>query len=246
MTQHPIDDRLPDHRFDGAKDVPSRTTDSSAPVDGKGLEAFIEAMRAEGVWFGYETASKLIRAYIAATTPTDQPCLSPLPDTDTQDDLGEAARKLRDFGRAYSEEIFSPVSAGERSWLHKERPGLQDRIAADMGRHLAEFMDDAADTIDKATILLAEKDAEIEQANADHDKSLEELGRIIMSLPSGTRSEGALAGVKTLKARAEAAEAELAKATSALKEIATGRDKDGLKVDFPAEIARAFINGGGE
>lgn len=44
--------------------------------------------------------------------------------------------ELCQWAKAYPESMFRPVSVEERAWLHAERPGLQDRIAADMARHI--------------------------------------------------------------------------------------------------------------
>jgi len=55
-------------------------------------------------------------------------------------------RKLRDFARAYPEDVFPPTTAEERLTLS---PGLLSRISADMGRHFAKFATEAADAFDE-------------------------------------------------------------------------------------------------
>lgn len=52
----------------------------------------------------------------------------------------------------------------------------------------------------------------IQRAEKERDDVEEEVGRIIMALPPGTRGGGALAGVKALRSRVEAAEAQLEEA----------------------------------
>jgi hypothetical protein len=46
-------------------------------------------------------------------------------------------RQLHNFAQAYPTAVFSEPTAEERKWLHKTKPGLQDRIAASMARHVA-------------------------------------------------------------------------------------------------------------
>jgi len=51
--------------------------------------------------------------------------------------------RLAQFADAYPEAVFAEVTDEEHAWLHKERPGLQDRIAASMGRHIAKVLAEA-------------------------------------------------------------------------------------------------------
>ena len=55
-------------------------------------------------------------------------------------DETQMIRQLRNFAEAYPTDIFSEPTADERKWLHEIRPGLQDRIAASMGRHVAKCL----------------------------------------------------------------------------------------------------------
>jgi hypothetical protein len=70
-------------------------------------------------------------------------------------DVDEMIEKLDRFAKAYTTDIFPVVTDEERDWLRAERPGLQDRIAAAMGRHFSPYMDEAA-------TILAELRAELE------------------------------------------------------------------------------------
>jgi hypothetical protein len=51
--------------------------------------------------------------------------------------------KLRDFARAYPEDVFTPITASER----KAYPTIITKASADMGRHFAPFAIEAADRI---------------------------------------------------------------------------------------------------
>jgi hypothetical protein len=68
---------------------------------------------------------------------------------------------LQGFERAYPEDIFGPVTKAEREWLHKERPGLQDRIAGEMGRHLAKHMAMAANLLEQIAREREDTDADV-------------------------------------------------------------------------------------
>lgn len=56
---------------------------------------------------------------------------------------------LRGFGRAYPEEIFSPLNRDEMAAVINAYPGFIDRNSAEMGRHCAKFMAKAADEIER-------------------------------------------------------------------------------------------------
>lgn len=59
-------------------------------------------------------------------------------------DPAEMVRRLEAFAEAYPIGMFAEPTKEERDWLHNEKPGLQDRIAASMGRHLSKFFAEAA------------------------------------------------------------------------------------------------------
>jgi hypothetical protein len=58
-------------------------------------------------------------------------------DEATQDAIDSLLSTLGDWGKAYPLDIFREPTKDERDWLHTTRPGLMDRIAASMGRHMA-------------------------------------------------------------------------------------------------------------
>lgn len=68
----------------------------------------------------------------------------------------ELIAALRNFGRAYPEDMFPPLTKAERKELQDKYPGIQDRIAGAMGRHLALFSNDAADRLQTLTQLSGE------------------------------------------------------------------------------------------
>lgn len=47
---------------------------------------------------------------------------------------------LKSWQMAYPEQCFSPPTPDELRWLKETRPGLLDRISADMGRHVAKCL----------------------------------------------------------------------------------------------------------
>lgn len=57
----------------------------------------------------------------------------------------EMVRVLRRWSEAYPEDIFPPVTQEDRD----NHPGVVTRAAAQMGRHMAKFMSEAADCIEK-------------------------------------------------------------------------------------------------
>ena len=74
--------------------------------------------------------------------------------TKTQElEVDEFVQKLRDFERAYGTEFFAPLTEAEKD----EMGGfLLSRASAEMGRHLAKFLTQAADRLEAAE---AERDA---------------------------------------------------------------------------------------
>lgn len=68
---------------------------------------------------------------------------------------------LRDFARAYPEDVFTPLTASER----KAYPTLITKASADMGRHFGKFALEAADRI-------ANLEAENEALRHDLSKSM--------------------------------------------------------------------------
>jgi hypothetical protein len=51
--------------------------------------------------------------------------------------------QLEEFGWAYPFHAFPEVTDEERQWLREQRPGLQDRIAASMARHIVKRLVEA-------------------------------------------------------------------------------------------------------
>src|SRR5690606_33922344 len=70
--------------------------------------------------------------------------------------VSELVERLDGFAKAYPESVFPPPTKEDRDWLHETRPGLQDRIAADMGRHFAQFATEAAEALTRQQALLDE------------------------------------------------------------------------------------------
>jgi hypothetical protein len=62
--------------------------------------------------------------------------LRPQVDEATQDAIDNILNRLDQWGKAYPTSIFREITDEDREWLHRERPGLMDRIAAGMGRHM--------------------------------------------------------------------------------------------------------------
>lgn len=60
----------------------------------------------------------------------------------TAPDVPALVARLRDFGEAYPLDIFPEPDTAERAWIALNQQGLQDRIAASMGRHFAKFAND--------------------------------------------------------------------------------------------------------
>lgn len=73
--------------------------------------------------------------------------------------LRDAAEIARGFAKAYPEDVFLPVSKEDRAWLKAERPGLQDAIAGEMGRHLGQFFAENAKMLDAAADRIAALEA---------------------------------------------------------------------------------------
>lgn len=65
--------------------------------------------------------------------------------------MSDIVQTLRDFGKAYPEDQFRPLTPGEI----RLNSAIVTRVSAAMGRHCAKFMGEAADEIDK---LRAERD----------------------------------------------------------------------------------------
>lgn len=61
----------------------------------------------------------------------------------------DLVRVLEGFADAYPVDVFPEPSKEDRDWLKRERPGLQDAIAASMGRHLGKWMLEAAAEIER-------------------------------------------------------------------------------------------------
>jgi hypothetical protein len=53
-----------------------------------------------------------------------------------QDAIDNILQRLESWGKAYPTDIFREITDEDRNWLHETRPGLMDRIAAGMGRHM--------------------------------------------------------------------------------------------------------------
>lgn len=49
--------------------------------------------------------------------------------------------QLESWGKAYPTDIFREITDEDREWLHSTRPGLMDRIAAGMGRHMHKMIE---------------------------------------------------------------------------------------------------------
>lgn len=111
---------------------------------------------AEGV---YADEAAICRLAASALSP------APAPDELEVDDF---VRKLRDFEQAYSTEFFAPLTEAEKD----EMGGfLLSRVSAEMGRHLAKFLTQAAAALEQAHSTIAALRAERDEAdNALVDK----------------------------------------------------------------------------
>lgn len=204
----PLDEKpFPSRRLDAAKEVQSRTTDSSAPLDEKGLKAAAQAVAGSLSKYVMHDCETIIRAYLSHVNET--------PKTEHVEGDGLVAKlrrqhetvgvtdELRAAKDAYDAAIAGRADAGLKVVAHAEvLAGRVTAVRLDKSRHCTHGMVLASQAQSALSAMAAERD----EALADHDKSLEELGRIIMSLPSGTRSNGALAGVKLMKTRIKALE----------------------------------------
>lgn len=137
-------------------------------------------------------------------------------------EVDELIHKLRGFEQTYGTEFFTPLTEREKAQVGGE---LRSRIAADMGRHLAKFMVEAADA-------LAAKDAEIAELREQLRVSdLEGEHAFALAVDDPGKNPPV-----TWKSRAEAAEARANAALEALKEIA--RDYDGENCPYPVPLVR--------
>lgn len=66
----------------------------------------------------------------------------------TNDEIDNLVQTLRGFDQAYPESVFPKPTEAERKMMFVDHPGLQDRIAADMGRHCGKFFRKAADMLE--------------------------------------------------------------------------------------------------
>lgn len=122
-------------------------------------------------------------------------------------EVDEFVRKLRDFEQAYSTEFFVPLTEAEKN----EMGGfLLSRVSAEMGRHLAKFLTQAAARIEQASSLLAEKDEQIRALMNERTSLIETKREQIerLELSRGAASKVALDAI----AEKEAAEARLREA----------------------------------
>lgn len=62
--------------------------------------------------------------------------------------LASLVHSLRGLAGAYPESVFPEVTDEEGEMLHRDFPGLQDRLAASMGRHLGQFFTQAANALE--------------------------------------------------------------------------------------------------
>lgn len=122
----------------------------------------------------------------------------------TSQDTTALVERLQDLTQAYPLDVFPEVEQHERDWLKIARPGLQDCIAASMARHLVPTLSEAATTI---TALEAE-------FAALRDASEKEIASLKLSISAWEDS------ARINRARAEAAEALLAKAVEVLRPFA--------------------------
>lgn len=60
--------------------------------------------------------------------------------------------RLRSYSEAYPLDMFPELTKEEREMLHREHPGLLDRISASMGRHCGKIMDQGADAIERIPV----------------------------------------------------------------------------------------------
>lgn len=79
----------------------------------------------------------------------------------------ELERTLRAVAAAYPEDAFPEITSEERARLCAQDPGLQDRIAASMGRFLAKHLLAAADALSGFAPILAEKERRIAEWQAE-------------------------------------------------------------------------------
>ena len=78
---------------------------------------------------------------------------------DAADSIATMLNRMEGWAKAYPEEMFHEPTKEERDWLHAERPGLMDCIAASMGRHIAKCMaEDLATLQASLTPILADSD----------------------------------------------------------------------------------------
>lgn len=66
--------------------------------------------------------------------------------------IEDVAHQLRQWADAYPEEMFGPLTAEERQAVMKVFPGLVDRVAAMMGRHIGKRMREIAGELDRALV----------------------------------------------------------------------------------------------
>lgn len=95
---------------------------------------------ADGPQGHFETNDlELARALVNAYDKNDDWTITDITDLDQTDipsEIEDVFNRLDAWSEAYPIEVFSPLKDEERTWLHETRPGLMDRIAASMGRHI--------------------------------------------------------------------------------------------------------------
>jgi hypothetical protein len=67
---------------------------------------------------------------------------SPTPSERDDDVFDTLMARLEGWDKAYPERAFPEPTDADREWIHGERRGLMDRIAASMGRHMASCIRD--------------------------------------------------------------------------------------------------------
>mgnify|MGYP006173072459 CR=1 FL=1 len=118
------------------------------------------------------------------------------------------------LGSRTGEKVFAALETLSAVALPDELPvwGYHVRRLTDEGAKFSQslrFDQEQASPTNVVTPLVSGPEAHstIAALRGKLDEALDTLGRIIMSLPPGTRADGALAGVKVLRQRAETAEA---------------------------------------
>lgn len=65
----------------------------------------------------------------------------------------DLVHSLRQVSVAYPSDIFTPLSAEEASAIQKAFPSASDRISAAMGRHLSKSLSDAANELERLSVV---------------------------------------------------------------------------------------------